>query len=343
MNNNKKFIFISSILFSFLQSESVWVNYGWEIFENAGDGRALSLGNSLTADGSSPISVLWNPAHQDSQRKLPFSYGHQNRFAGLVSSDVLVFSFKNYIKRPFSIAILREAVSRIPDTRNLLLDWGADGMPGTMDLGEGNGVLDEGERLDFENIKYFNQSQLAIHLSTAKIINNFTFGVAAKSLFHNLGGYNGNGFGFDIGVKFNPWKNSTIGLTFNNFTTSWFIWDNGTVERTMPTISLGVTQLFKSTKYPVSFRLNGGTTQILYYEGTLYNFGLELSYKSKFQIRVGRNNYGYISTGIGLEWTNFSIDYAYRPSPSYTGFGSSQLISFRLDPFWFKNKIISFL
>ena len=211
MNNNKKFIFISSILFSFLQSESVWVNYGWEIFENAGDGRALSLGNSLTADGSSPISVLWNPAHQDSQRKLPFSYGHQNRFAGLVSSDVLVFSFKNYIKRPFSIAILREAVSRIPDTRNLLLDWGADGTPGTMDLGEGNGVLDEGERLDFENIKYFNQSQLAMHLSTAKIINNFTFGVAAKSLFHNLGGYNGNGFGFDIGLKLTPWKNSTIG------------------------------------------------------------------------------------------------------------------------------------
>ena len=228
---NKNFLFITYIIFSFIYAESIWVNYGWEIFDNAGDGRALSLGNSLIADGSSPISVLWNPAHQDTQRILPFSYGHQNRFAGLVSSDVLVFSYNKKIKTPLSIVILREAVSNIPDTRDLLLDWGADGMPGTMDFGEANGVLDEGERLDYEKIKYFNQSQWALHLSTAKKIKNFTLGIAAKSLFHNLGGYNGNGYGFDIGAKFSPWKKGTLGLTFNHFTTSWFIWDNGTVER----------------------------------------------------------------------------------------------------------------
>ena len=341
--NHKFFLFITSILFSFIQAESVWVNYGWEIFDNAGDGRALSLGNSLTADGTSPISVLWNPAHQDSQQTLPFSYGHQNRFAGLVSSDVLVFGFKGKINTPLSIVILREAVSRIPDTRDLLLDWGSDGMPGTMDFGEGNGLLDEGERLDFENIKYFNQSQWAFHLSTAKQIKNFTLGIAAKSLFHNLGGYNGNGFGFDIGAKFSPWKNGVLGLTFNHFTTSWFIWDNGTVERTVPNISSGLTQLIKLSKIPLDIRFNGGVVKTLGYKGVLYNLGFELSYNSKFQIRLGRNNNGFVSTGIGLIWTSFSIDYAYRPSPSYTGFGSSQLISFRLDPIWFKNKIISFL
>ena len=153
---DKNSLFITCIICSFIYAESIWVNYGWEIFDNAGDGRALSLGNSLIADGSSPISVLWNPAHQDAQRILPFSYGHQSRFAGLVSSDVLVFSYNKKIKTPLSIVILREAVSNIPDTRDLLLDWGEDGMPGTMDFGEANGGLDEGERLDFEKIKYFN-------------------------------------------------------------------------------------------------------------------------------------------------------------------------------------------
>ena len=151
--NRKNSFFIILIFCSHIYSESIWVNYSWEIFDNAGDGRALSLGNSFIADGTSPISVLWNPAHQDPKRDLPLSYGHQNRFADLVSSDVLVFGFKNKFRTPLSIVILREAVSRIPDTRDLLLDWGEDGMPGTMDFGEGNGVLDEGERLDFENIK----------------------------------------------------------------------------------------------------------------------------------------------------------------------------------------------
>ncbi len=341
--NSKNSFFIILILCSYIYSESIWVNYGWEIFDNAGDGRALSLGNSFIADGTSPISVLWNPAHQDPKRDLPLSYGHQNRFAGLVSSDVLVFGFKNKFRTPLSIVILREAVSRIPDTRDLLLDWGEDGMPGTMDFGEGNGVLDEGERLDFENIKYFNQSQWALHFSTAKRIKNVTLGIAAKSLFHNLGGYHGNGFGFDIGAKFSPWEDNIIGIAFNHFTTSWFIWDNGTVERTMPSITLGVTQLLQLSKLPLGFRLNGGVVKSLGYKGVLYNLGVELNYQSNLQIRLGRNSNGFLSTGIGLIWKNFSIDYAYRPSPSNTGFGSSQLISFRLDPIWFKNKIISFL
>ena len=81
---------ILTLVFStYLEAESIWVKYGWEIMDNGGDARALALGNTLTADGSSPISVLWNPAHQTHQHTLPLIYGHQNRFAGLVSSDVL--------------------------------------------------------------------------------------------------------------------------------------------------------------------------------------------------------------------------------------------------------------
>ena len=104
-----------------------------------------------------------------------------------------------------------------------------------------------------------------------------------------------------------------------------------------PTRKLNRVQKFKKTKSGSSSKLD---TQ---YMPVPYNLGFELSYNSKFQIRLGRNNNGFISTGIGLIWSRFSIDYAYRPSPSYTGFGSSQLISFRLDPSWLKSKIISLL
>ena len=111
----------------------------------------------------------------------------------------------------------------------------------------------------------------------------------------------------------------------------------------MPNISLGVAQLLKLSSLSLDFRCNGSIVKTLGYKGVLYNIGIELSYKSNLQIRLGRNINGFLSTGIGLIWTNYSIDYAYRPSPSNTGFGPSQLISFRLDPIWFKNKIISFL
>ncbi len=336
--------FILTLVFStYLTAESIWVKYGWEIMDNGGDARALALGNTLTADGSSPISVLWNPAHQTHQHTLPLIYGHQNRFAGLVSSDVLVFPLKTKMTIPLGLVIIREGVSRIPDTRNLLLDWGADGMPGTMDSGEGNGVIDEGERLNLKDIKYFNQSQWAIHLSTSRNYKQFTIGVAVKGVLHNLGGYNGTGFGLDIGTKFSAWENGIIGLTVTNCTTSWLLWENGTIERTIPGVNMGVSHLFLFPDNPFQVRVNGDALLEFGKQESRYRTGLEVSYKSKFQIRFGRNNNGFLSTGLGLFWTNFSMDYAYRSSPANTGFGASHIISFRIDPLWVKNKLKTIL
>ena len=57
-----------------------------------------------------------------------------------------------------SVIMLYENVNGIPDTRGALLDWGLDGIFGTFDVGEGNGSLDEGERLDVDKIRFFNQN-----------------------------------------------------------------------------------------------------------------------------------------------------------------------------------------
>ena len=255
----------------------------------------------------------------------------------------MVFPLKTKMKIPLGLVILREAVSRIPDTRNLLLDWGADGMPGTMDFGEGNGVLDEGERLNLEDIKYFNQSQWAVHLSTSRNYKQFTIGVAAKGVLHNLGGYNGTGFGLDIGTKISPWENGIVGLSITNCTTSWLLWENGTVERTIPGVNLGISHLFVFPETPFQARINGGALFELGKEKSRYRAGMEVSYKSKFQVRFGRNNNGFLSTGLGLFWTNFSMDYAYRPSTADTGFGASHIISFRIDPLWVRNKLKTLL
>ena len=133
--------------------------------------------------------------------------------------------------------------------------------------------------------------------------------------------------------------NNGVITILNNNTPSIELSDES-IELTLPVDSLATLDF--------GVTINGEIGSVLSYEAYpgsdfQFNIGAEINYKSNLQIRLGRNNNGFLSTGIGLVWTNFSIDYAYSPSPSYTGFGSSQLISFRIDPVWFKTKIVSFL
>ena len=154
-----------------------------------------------------------------------------------------------------------------------------------------------------------------------------------------MGGYNGEGFGLDIGAKVSPWENGIIGLLITNCTTSWLLWENGTVERTIPGANLGISHLFVFPETPFQVRINGGALLELGEQKSRYRAGMEVSYRSKFQVRFGRNNNRFLSTGLGLFWTNFSMDYAYRSSPVNTGFGASHIISFRIDPLWARNKL----
>ena len=73
--------------------------------------------------------------------------------------------------------LLYEGVGSIPDTRETLLDWGLDGIFGTNDLGEGNGILDEGERLDGDQVQYFSQRQVGLHSAVMRKIKTLSFGL----------------------------------------------------------------------------------------------------------------------------------------------------------------------
>ena len=134
-------IFFMSLGFS----NGYWVNYGWEIFEHVTDARTAALGNATTAyqfGGNS--SSLMNPifSTQGSQK---ITLAHQSRFAGLLNNDLASFKIKRSGKTSQS-NLLYERIGQIPDTRNMLLAWGNDGQCGTNELGEGYGILYEGER-----------------------------------------------------------------------------------------------------------------------------------------------------------------------------------------------------
>jgi len=337
------------LIINVLSAQSGWTKYGWQIYQNAGDARSIAMGNTAVADDHG-ISVLWNPAISGSNSYRNFTYGHQSRFAGIIQSDLIAFPFSTKNDRTFNVLLLHEAVTKIPNTQNLLLDWGLDGVPNTGDIGENNGYLDEGERLNNDNITYFNQRQVGIQLSTQFLLYGFDFGVGVKSLFHKLGDHFGIGIGLDIGMTKSFWTNSNIGLSIRNLIPGLIVWDSGYTELSKPLISAGISQLVSLPKIPIEFIIlsdvifevsNKSLSDDFHIGSTGGNWrtGAELSYNKKIHIRLGRSQYGFYSTGLGISWTNFELNYAYQLNSQSVDLGTNHVLSFTINLKWFVNKL----
>jgi len=330
-------------------SQSYWVKYGWQVFNNAGDARILSLGGAAVTDFGTSVSPLFNPAASGKVGIHNLNYTHQSRLAGMINSDLLGFPIQNF-SRPLNLIIIHEGIDQIPDTRNILLDFGLDGVPGTGDIGEGNGTLDEGERLDEDKVKYFSQRQLGLHLSTSWKNNNIEFGIAVKTLFHSIGEHTGSGIGLDFGVLAVPWKNGRLGLTIRDITTSWQVWENGTVERFKPSVMTGISHSHQFSNFPVSISgmvnivSDGGGKSIdddinLGNHGANIRFGFNGVYDNKIALRLGRNTIGSTTGGIGLSWDNLSLDYAFLNEPTGSGLGVSHMVSLSINYGWIRGMI----
>lgn len=323
---------------SLFAGRSYWVNYGWQIFQNAGDARSLSLGNAQVAGGEGSVAPLWNPANQPKSLIYPFTYAHQSRFAGTVNSDLVAFPLGMNTTLPITLVLLYEGVNDIPDSRQALIDL------------NGNGILDEGERLDGNKITSLQQAQYGIHLSTAWTLRSLVVGVGVKGIFHSLGEHYGSGFGLDLGALMSPWKGGQIGVTLADITTSWIVWENGTVERTLPQVVTGIAQrlviphtaiaLTGEVDYLLEFGDRApGTDFTLGKINGRYKMGLDLRYGDRLSVRLGRNSNGYLTTGIGFLWSHVALYYAYQPTPAAVGLGSTHFVSVSLEPQWLINRL----
>ena len=326
-----------------------WVNYGWELFEHVIDARAASMGNATAAYYfKSPTTSLRNPIFSTLSLK-EINLTHQSRFAGIVNSDLVSFQLdRNSHSLQFNF--LYEGVGQIPDTRFMLLDWGNDGQFGTNDFGEGNGVLDEGERLDIEKIKYFSQHQIAMHCATVKSFKNLPFGLGIKLLSNHMNNHSALGIGFDIGLL-RKVKGIDFGAVVRNFPASGLIWDNGTIENSISSASVGahhVSNINIIKYFVIHSMINfdvGVSNRHLdshFRLGSLSidtSFGFEGIYKNRLFFRLGRNNLNSATGGLGIKWKNYGIDYAFLTSNFGDGLGSHHLISLNLSLDWLLTKI----
>ena len=337
----KQKIIVFIILFSTITSaQTYWVKYGWQVFESAGDARSQSLGSALTTDGGGAISSLFNPASKNINAKHNLHYTHQSRLGGMISSDLFGLPLKSF-KRPLSLIIMYEGIDKIPDTRDMLLDFGLDGVPGTGDIGEGNGLIDEGERLDKEKLSFFSQKQTGFHLSTSWDKGVFSYGIALKSLFHNLSEFSSAGMGLDIGLITSLWNDGKVGFLIRDATTSWQVWNNGTVERFKPILILGFSHQHYFEKQKIKligsadfkWDTNGSRNLLETFNTTNTHsmLGLNIKYNERIALRLGKNQINVTTFGVGLSWSDISIDYAFIGEPINSGLGSTHLISLSMN------------
>ena len=351
MNLRKSIIYkliIFSLNISTLLSNGVWVKYGWELFDYVIDARSASLGNAGIAYNFGSIhSSMTNPAFISSNDNI--SITHQSRFAGMINNDLFGIQLKNNSK-PFNLNILYQGISNIPDTREMLLDWGQDGQFGTNDIGEGNGIVDEGERLDQKSLKYFNQHQLGIHGAFITKLMGVPIGLGYKILSYFLSDHYAMGIGIDIGYN-KKIKSSSIGFVLKNVPASGLIWDNGTVEGTKPSMSLGL-------YHPINYfdQLSIVINTIIKADLSLSNFnldshlrygdfsidgayGIEIVYDKKTMVRIGKNPVNDFTGGIGLRWNHLGIDYAFINALNSSALGNHHLISLIVSSDWIISRL----
>tara|TARA_B100000686_G_scaffold295692_1_gene326734 strand:+ start:9052 stop:10122 length:1071 start_codon:yes stop_codon:yes gene_type:complete len=351
LKKNTRFnYFFMLCIISPLIGNGIWVKYGWELFEHVTNARIAGLGNATTAYAMpTSASTVVNPFFVY-QFKDNIELTHQSRFAGLVNSDILSGQFIVKNKSRMQFNLLYEGIGSIPDTRDALMDWGLDGVFGTNDTGEGNGVIDDGERLNKNQISYFSQQQLGIHCALLKQIKQFSLGLGIKVLSYSIGEHYGLGFGLDIGTV-KKVSNLNIGFVLRNLPSSGLIWDHGKLEATAPTLALGLHSPYSlkmlgielHSMMNMEFSLNNLNldSQIRIGKAAFdTSFGFEIIAKNMLFLRLGKNQLGNMTGGLGLSWIDFGIDYAFLISDIDSNLGNHHLLTLRVSLHWIRSMIL---
>lgn len=328
MVKSLKLAALISFSLTLLPAESIWVKYGNQAFKGAGDARTIALSESNSAVISGPFAALWNPSNLASGGESILAYAHQERFAGIVNFDVAAVNLKKYLKLNWSLVLIRQGVEGIPNTTNALL--------------HGTGSLDDpDERIVESDITYFNQVQWAAVFGGGFQKGSWDLGSNVRLLSHSLGENSGYGVGFDLSASRSFFRGNRSAFIVRDVTTSWIVWDSGTVERIAPSIVLSDAQNLLLEAIGIDLSLMTALNLDLAGEslnddfslgsiGAQLSGGLEIGYRQKVYLRVGRNPITDFSLGVGLSFPFGGLDYAFSPSPGSSVLGSSHHVALNL-------------
>jgi hypothetical protein len=322
-------IALLAITVPYAQGQTEIAKYAGEFMATGFGGRALAMGGAHTALASDVTSAYWNPAGLMRMSYPEIGLMHEQRFGGLLSYNYGGVAWPFGSRSTVAFSVTRLGVDDIPDTRNALIDL------------NGNGILDDNERLDPSKVTMFSTADWVAYASFAfKGSSNLALGVNLKFVHRAHHIESATGVGFDVGAQYKATEQLFLGATVQDVTTTLMAWSTGRNELVSPTLKLGA-----------AYQLNvlGGTiTPALDFdlmaEGREYastfnvgaisvnpRAGLEYRFRDLFAIRGGYSDTQDLTFGAGIHLPKLYLDYAFGQNDLFSDFkDASHRISLRL-------------
>ncbi len=294
--------------------------------------RAFGMSHAVVASAGDVTAGYWNPAGLTGmQRYMDIGLMHAEYFAGVAKYDYAGFAVRIDDRSVGALSIIR---------------FGVDDIPNTLELIDNDGNLRYDRITTFSAADY----GFLFSYARSSRIEGLTFGGNAKLIYRRTGDFaTAWGFGFDLGIQysfrqwhfganardvtstFNAWSFNTVDLEDVFIATGNDIPSNS-LELTLPRLLLGAARSFKlHEKISLLTELNTDVT----FDGKRHvlastpllsidpHFGVELDYNKLVFLRLGIGNMQLIpdfenhktfdfqpSLGLGINWRNFTVDYA---------------------------------
>ncbi len=287
--------------------------------------RAAGLGGAYCAFGTDASAVWWNPAAVAWQDAPQIYAMHSALYGNIYQLDAIAYRDKFRGVR-FCASAMRLGTDQIPFTRDDgFYDYGTDGVPGTGDEGEGNGVWDPGEPVDASAIQMRSEGDYVLVLSAATPLSKrLAWGASAKFLHQRIGDYTNFGFGADVGIRYRLSERLFCGLSVLDVTGTHISWSTGFSESKLPSVRVGASYALPLRERAVELavtselelRFEGGSKDALISVDpvTLYpHLGVEARFWEHFFARVGVDRRDFCA-GAGIKISRFTLDYAFVAS-----------------------------
>lgn len=304
--------------------------YAGEFLSSGVGGRSAALGGAGTGFSNDVTAGYFNPAALSLVQYPQIAILHESRFGGQINYDFAGGVLPVGSNQTIGLSAIRLGLDGIKDSRNALIDV------------NGNGRLDDEDRVDESKIKIGNAADWAIFGSYArKIDDKLSVGGNLKVFYKTVLEHSAWGLGIDASASYRPMENLTLGATLADATKSLLSWDTGAQEFIVPSLRLGAGYRYRITDahsiMPVVdgiFRFEGrhDETEVDLKLASLdIEAGLEYSFKDRVYVRGGYSELKQFTVGAGVKLPKLNIDYAFiQPSADQAGLGQTHRISLML-------------
>lgn len=290
-------------------------------------GRALGLGGAFVALANDVTAGYWNPAGLGQVNYPEFTLMHDERFGNLMNYDYGGVAIPIGTKATLGFSLIRLGVDGIPDTRGALIDE------------NGNGLLDDVDRLDYNRITFFNAADWALFVSYSKKSNDrFSLGANVKLIRREIGNNSAFGIGFDVAALYNPFSEFFLGANFQDVTTTLVAWDTGTNELISPTLKVGSAYFFEflggkfAPALDFDVRFEGRNYASTAHVGPVsmdVHAGMEYNLRDLVALRVGYSDIGSVTAGAGVRLPKLDIDYSFAKFDAADQLGNTHRVSLK--------------